>query len=184
MASALLLIIVVSITPLFTRSLSSNAAGGRASMMSTFASRDIESLNQAVLNHPNFNLVGQTCESANDPCLDPGLEHWKVTNSADINSGVWIDDGSVVAGDFLLWDRTAKIRKYSAADVQPGDIAIGGGALAPRGHPELYDRPLDDDDGTAAKNVHLLEVRVTIQPHNNLPLSQGQQLTVGQFRVF
>ncbi len=183
LASALLLVVVVSIVPLFTRSLSSNAAGGRASAMSTFAMENLEEANQGTVDHPYWE-IGGTLSSATmtGNVLDFGKEYWSVAAEGQLGDEGWQED--TTGGGLFLWERSIKMRKFTYADVLPGNLDVTGSGLTALGHPELYDSPLGDESGPAAKTIHLLEIRVTIQPHTGLPLSQGQQMTVGHYRTF
>ena len=177
LATALLLVIVVSVMPLFTRSLESNATGSRASIMTTFVQQDIEEVNQATVDHDDWDLTTDV--------LDLGKQYWSNGATAtddQMGDEAWRDD--TLGGGLILWERSTKLRKFTYADVLPGNIDVTGSGLTPLGHPELYDSPLADDDGLAGKSVHLVELRVTIQPHSGLPLDRGQQMTVGHFRAF
>jgi prepilin-type N-terminal cleavage/methylation domain-containing protein len=183
LATALLLVIVVSVVPLFTRSLESNATGSRASFMTVFVQQDLERVNQATVDHPYWDFGGPlTSATMSGNALDFGTEYWTSAAADRIGDEGWRSDAS--GAGLYLWERSAKLRKYTYADVLPGSLEVTGSGLASLGHPELFDSPLADDDGVAGRNVHILEMRVTIQPHSGLPLDRGQQMTVGQFRAY
>ena len=195
LASAILLVITVSILPLFSRSLQSNLTGGRASQMATFTAHDIEGANQRFVDHPAWNLGTDTCEGALDPCLKISTNYFSVEDEATIGDEEWEPDTS--GGGLFLWERTTNLRKYTYADILPGNIDLGSGtAVVPLGdgHPELFDRPLSSDTGAAGNSVHMVEYRVTVEPYkgtqisgSSTPLLDGtrqMQMTSGHFRTY
>ncbi len=181
LASALLLVVVVSIMPLFSRALQSNAIGGQASAMATFSMEDLEEGNQATVDHAEWKLGGSGGTMVDD-ALVFAKEYWSGAAEDQLGDGGWQPDNS--SGDLFLWERSAKVRKHSYADVLPGNLEVSGSGLTQVGHPELYDVPFPNETGAKGKNLHILEIRVTIQPYTGLPLSQGQQMTVGHYRAF
>ena len=170
LAATLLLVVVVSVLPLFSNALERNAAGGRASVMTTFAMEDLEEINQGAIDHDDWDLTANV--------LDLGKEYWADAAADRMGDERW--EADTLSGGPFYWERSAKIRKYLYADVTPGYIDVEGAGIVGLGHPELYDSPVSSD----GSGVHIVELRVTIQPRSGLPLSQGQQLTVGHFRAY
>lgn len=188
-AAVLLAVVAVSILPLFTRALQSNRAGGWSSVMSNFAGADIETANQMVIDHEDFDLPA-------GGVLETGAQYW---NSGAVDTGEankligdeqWEDDPS--GPGLVLWVRNSKVRKYSFADISVGTISSDGSpTLLSLGHPELFDRPLDNDDGADGYKAHLTEIRVTVQPCRGCDgseseqfLALGQRTTVSHFRAY
>lgn len=179
-AAVMLLVIAVGVAPMFSRALQSNTQGGRASVMSTFVVQNIEAVNQTLIDHEDWDIDADV--------LDLGTRYWDSGNATDndnrtLGAGQWsdVDTGAGI----YLWERTTKLRKYTFADVIPGTIDVdGGGQLVSLGHPELYDMPLADDDGSNAANVHVVELRVKVEPRRDLTLDLGQKMTVGHFRAY
>ncbi len=175
-ASLLLLVVAVSILPLFTRALQSNLSGGRASNMTNFAASDIEAANQRTINHPAYDLEGQET-------VNLGRRFWNLVvdstgRNAYIGDEQWEADDT---GDgVFVWERSTTVRKYSISDITPL-VQPDGTTLSALGHPYKYDSPLTLDDSS----VHLSEFRVTIRPNqDNLPAATGRRLTVGHFRAY
>lgn len=188
-AAALLAVVAVSILPLFTRALQSNTSGGWSNVMSNFVGENLEFANQTVIDHEDFDLPA-------GGVLDMGAQYW---NSGSVDA----DEANQTIGDekwedtaggpgLVLWMRKAKVRKYSFADISVGTISSDGSAtLVPLGHPELFDNPLDNDDGADGYKAHLTEIRVTVQPCRGCDgsepdqfLSLGQRMTVSHFRAY
>lgn len=188
-AAALLFVVAVSIIPLFTRALQSNAAGGWSNVMTNFVGENLESANQMVLDHENLDLPI-------NGVLQVDAQYWNsgATDSADgdriIGDGGWEDDPD--GPGLVLWMRRASVRKYSFADISIGTIsADGSDTLIPLGNPELFDSPLTTDDGANGYKAHLTEIRVTVQPcrrcNGDEPdefLALGQRMTVSHFRAY
>ncbi len=179
-AAALLLVISISVLPLFTRALESNISGGRSSQLSTFVSADIEAVNQLPVD-------GDAWDLPMSGVLDLGTQKWDVGALFDadavhyLGDEKWVDDGDSHDGP-LMWSRNAEVRKYSLADIQiligtSGGLVTGGAAGA---SPFLFDNPLTTDE-----NAHLAEIRVTVKEQRNaLPAASGKRITVGHFRSF
>ncbi len=180
-AAALLLIIAVSILPMFTRALQNNLAGGRASQLSTFATADIESANQGTINRDEWDLLGTT-----DGVVSLDRQYWDT--GPQFNDGApdhvgdeqWRADRDDSQGLVLFW-RDTSIRKFSLADLQVLASVDGStGGVSVVGHPMLLDTPLTSDT-----NAHLVEVRVTIKENRQqTPARSGLRITVGHMRAY
>lgn len=183
MAAALLLIVAVSILPLFYRALESNLFGGRRSQLATFASGDLEALNQQPVDQSAWSV-----SAAPGGVLDLGTSFWEdltQTNPETLGDERWDAPWTVGntptagPGVLTLWRSDAEVRKYALADVQIL-VGAGGGVVTGGAHPMLFDNPLTDDDG-----AHFTELRVTIKEMRDaLPAASGKRITVGQLRAF
>jgi len=181
-AAALMLVIAVSIVPMFLRALESNARGGFSSVMNNFVSADVEQVNQVSIDNPDWNLppVG---------VLDLGTEYWKSSPTGELSGGSWED--SAAGPGQTIWARDMKIRKYSFADISRGTISTDGTEVHTIGNPLLFDSPLTDDNDGDGFKAHLVELRVSIQPCRNCDdegldefSALGQRMTVSHFRAF
>ena len=188
-ATLLLLVVAVSVMPLFSRSIQSNLIGGRASEMAAFVTQDVEVLNQKLVDHEDWDLDIETCPDGTR-CVSLGEQFWLVpidsNDKRHLTDGRWTDDETEADDDALVvWRRAAEVRKYTYSDVLPGIINIDGTTLTPRGHPELFDVPIVNDDGADATSAHLVEVRVAIDLNESGVLDDSsQRMTVGHFRAY
>ncbi len=185
-AAALLLVIAVSILPIFTNAINSNLSGGRSSQLSTFVSGDIETVNQAHVDQDAWAIAGSP-----SGILRLANRFWDIGPLYDTNVANHLGDEKWVAGEDdasgpITWYRGATIRKYSLADIQiiissdSGGVVTGGSDPLTDFSPMLFDNPLTDDSG-----AHLTEFRVTIKERREaLPGAAGKRMTVGHFRTF
>ena len=187
MAAALLLIVAVSVLPLFMRALESNTRGGRASQLSTLSIAAIEEINQATVDRQDFQLTG-----AASGVRRTGTMHWEMGELYDgedapakIGDERWIADDQDPIGP-VLWSRDIDVRKYSFADVH---LSIGVGitelVAVTLGDPRWFDSPLETDGDGFLSGAHISEFRVHIkQNREGIPVAGGQRQTVGYFRAF
>lgn len=180
-AAALLLVIAVSVLPVFTRALESNIAGGRSSQLSTFVSADIEAVNQMLVDRDDWSVA------ATGGVRDLGTMYWDIGplfGAAGVPDRLgdeeWIADPATAQGP-VMWSRNVSVRKYSLSDLQIlAGTDVAEDELAAVGNPMLLDQPLTEDD-----DAHLVEVRVTIRENRAaLPAASGQRITVSHFRAF
>ena len=183
-AAGLLLVVAVSVLPLFIRALESNTRGGRASQVSTFVSAQIEEINQASIDRPEWQLSG-----AGAGVRETGTVFWhlgpEVVNAprAVIGDERWVATEAEATG-LVIWQRKMDVRKYSFADVHTS-IMVGTTELATLGDPRWFDSPLTNDDDGEVYDAHLTEFRVHLrEDREGIPLDSGQRMTVGHFRVF
>lgn len=184
-AAALMLVVAVSILPLFMRALDSNTRGGRASQVSTFVTAELEEVNQATIDRDDWQLTGANTSVLTFPTSywDTGQLYASEGSPAQIGDEGWIDDASAAAGP-ILWSRDMTVRKYSFADVHI-TIEVGGAALATLGDPRLFDSPLTTDSDGVVFNDHFTELRVSLREDRaGIPLSSGQRMTTRHFRVY
>ncbi len=182
-AAALLLVVAVSVLPLFMRALESNTRGGRASQISTLTIAALEEINQATVDRADFQLTGS--ESG---VRETGTMFWDMGELYDSGNPAKIGDERWVSTDSgttpILWSRELDVRKYSFADVH-SSIEVEGGELSTLGDPRWFDSPLETDDEGDLYNAHITEFRVHIvENRSGVPVNSGQRMTVGHFRTF
>ncbi len=184
MAAALLLVVAVSVLPLFMRALDSNTRGGRASQVSTLITAALEELNQATVDREDFQLTG-----GDSGVRETGTMFWdmgalyEAGNPAEIGDERWVADKGDATGP-VLWSRELDIRKYSFADVH-SSLEVGDSAIATLGDPRWFDSPLQTDDDGNLYDAHITEFRVHIvEDREDVPINSGQRMTVGHFRTF
>ena len=176
-ASFLLLVVAISIIPMFTRALQSNLAGGRASAMATFAASDMEVVNQKTIDHEDYELEGTDFVSV-------ATEYWNMGTDSTDNEGnkylgdeVWQDDDTT---GMILWERTTEVRKYAVSDILP-IVDTSGTTLTGYGeNPRIFDLPLKPSE---EGSKHLVEFRVQIKPYGNV-FGAGKQITISHFRTY
>ncbi len=199
MAAALLLVVAVSVLPLFMRALESNVRGGRASQVSALVTAEIEAINQATVDRPEWQLTGD-----NVGVRETGTLYWDTGKlaeggkPAEIGDEKWID---VAGGDApqgpVLWTRKLDVRKYSFADVHSAITSVGASELSTLGDPRWFDSPLTTDDDGDLFNAHITEFRVHIREDRDgkpavfevggdpeTTVWMGQRMTIGHFRTF
>lgn len=181
MAAALLLVVSVSVLPLFMRALESNTRGGRASQVSTLATATLEEINQATVDRDDFQLTGTEVGIRQTGTMFWDMGKLYDGNPAKIGDERWV---TVDTGTPLLWSRDLDVRKYSFADVH-SSIEVAGSELSTLGDPRWFDSPLETDDDGDLFNAHITEFRVHIvENRDGIPVNSGQRISVGHFRTF
>lgn len=184
-AAALLLVVAVSVLPLFMRALESNTRGGRASQVSTFATAELEEINQATIDRADWRLLGNL-ENVRE--LDTlkwitGSLYKDGSNRDKIGDGRWVPETAATEG-LSLWIRDMAIRKYTFADIHTA-VEVDGVTLSTLGDARIFDSPLSTDDTGDLFNAHITEFRITLREDREaLPLSAGQRMILGHFRTF
>lgn len=184
MAAALLLVVAVSVLPVFMRAVESNTRGGRASQLTSQVNARLESINQAFISRTEWQLAGD-----GNSVLATGTDWWDLGalyeegDPAAIGDERWVVDKNDADGP-VLWSRQMDVRKYSFADVH-STISVGGVDFATRGDPRWFDSPLVTEDDGSVYNAHFTEFRVhIIEDREGIPLDSGQRMTVGHYRAF
>jgi len=176
-ATFLLLIVAISIIPMFTRALQSNLAGGRSSAMATFAASDMEVVNQKIIDHGDYDLVGTNFVSVATQYWNLGKDDTEGEGNKQLGDEVWQDDNST---GMILWQRTTEVRKYAVSDILP-IVDTSGTALVGYGeNPRIFDLPLKPSEEGAK---HLVEFRVQIQPYGE-SFGVGKRMTISHFRTY
>ncbi len=192
MAAALLLIVAVSVLPLFMRALESNTRGGRASQLSALTVGALEEVNQATVDREDFQLDGTTTVLPDGTIAGvrhTGTVYWDLGklyeegDPADIGDERWVADKDFAAGP-VLWSRSLDVYKYSFADVHRA-ITVGASSLSTLGDPRWFDSPLNSDDEGDLYDAHITEFRVHIvQDREGIPVGSGQRMSIGHFRTY
>ncbi len=191
MAAALLLIVAVSVLPLFMRALESNTRGGRASQLSALTVGALEEVNQATVDREDFQLDATTVlpGGAIAGVRRTGTVYWDLGNlwedddPAKIGDERWVADKDSAAGP-VLWSRSLDVYKYSFADVHRA-ITVGTASLSTLGDPRWFDSPLNSDDEGDLYDAHITEFRVHIvQDREGIPVGSGQRMSIGHFRTY
>lgn len=173
-AAAILLVIAVSLFPMFHRAVANNLSGADASQATQHGRSELEGLFALPIDSPVFDmrdpLPGHTVDNdgagdrmtiaslyrdddANvDPDASDGAQH--------LATGAWIADRSAARG-LVVWQRTSVIRQYSYADIGEGVIDVNNpGQIVVTGHPQLFDSPLPRD--APGSQVNFREEDVTL----------------------
>jgi len=183
-AAALLLVVGVSVLPLFMRALESNTRGGRSSQVATFATAEVEEVNQTTIDRADWNITTAGSTSLQFPPQFWDLGRLVSTGSAaQIGDEGWVDTEADAVGP-ILWTRDLMLLKYSFADIHT-TIQVDGVTLNTLGDPRLFDTPLTVDADGDQFNSHITEFRVSMQEdRDGLPLAAGQRMTIGHYRTF
>ena len=176
-ASILLLVVAISIIPMFTRALQSNLAGGRSSAMATFAASDMEVVNEKAIDHEDYALEGTDFVNVATQYWNMGEGAADGESNAYLGDEVWQDDDET---GMILWQRTTDVRKYAISDILPivdtsGTTLVGYGT-----HPRIFDLPLKPGE---EGSKHLVEFRVQIEPFSE-SFGAGGQITISHFRTY
>ncbi len=181
MAAGLLLIIAISILPIFTRALESNVSGSRSSQMSTFVSADLEEVNQLTVDRDEWEVAASGGVRTLAPMYwDTGPLFGTAGIPDMLGDEQWIADETAAQG-LVIWSRNVSVRKYSLSDLQIlAGTDVSDDIIVAAGHPMLLDTPLDDDE-----SAHLTEVRVSIiENRESMPAGAGRRITVNHVRAF
>lgn len=175
-ASFLLLVVAISIIPMFTRALQSNLSGGRSSSMATFAASDMEAVNEKNIDHDDYALAGSDFISLATEYWNMGTDPTGEGNTY-IGDEVWQDDDTTGT---ILWERNTAVRKYAVSDILPivdtsGTTLVGYGV-----NPRMFDLPLKPSE---EGSKHLVEFRVQIKPYAEV-FGAGRQITISHFRSY
>lgn len=185
-AAALLLLIAISIIPIFQRAVVSNISGGEATQVSTGGVRvGLESMNQMTVNHPDITIPETSNALALDPLLlDTGTliegqaqallgdERW-------IAAPDWPSSEPTLTGR-ALWVRQTQLRNFTYADIHSGTISVTGNTVVTLGDPYYFDTPRVGNETWDIK-----ENRVEISGNRESgPLGPGQHLAVGMLRAY
>lgn len=192
-SSVLVLVIAVSILPLFMRALESNTAGGRSSQISTLVIGQIEENNQGLVDRPDWQLTGAAVSALSLPTRfwDTGRVYHDDLVRDQLGDEKWIDAADTPEGP-LMWASNITVRKYTFADVHIGlDVS---GSLSVIGHPQLFDTPLRTDSGGRIHNSHFTELTMSIVESRAWDsddglvyaafLGKGQRITIGHLRAY
>lgn len=160
-AAAILMVIAISIFPMFHRAVANNLSGADASQATQHGRSQLDGLLALPIDSPIFDLrnplVGHTVASdaLGDRMTIEDL-YWDDQANAEppafpgdltqrLATGAWIADPATAAG-LVVWQRTSVIRQYSYADIGEGVIDVSSPTqITVAGHPLLFDSPLPRD---------------------------------------
>lgn len=155
-AGALVLVMMLFVLPLFTRSMSQNVAGRESSISSTHGKWTLEELNQLPLDRQEFELTG------GDELL--ACKYW------DRATGQWATHtcgAALPAG--TLWHRQTRYRQFAIGDLMDDRELTDDEAVAA---------------GTPFEFVHLRELAVEIQGERENPLGPARRIDFVTVRGF
>lgn len=155
-AGALVLVMMLFVLPLFTRSMTQNVAGRESSISSTHGKWTLEELNQLPLDRIQFELVG------GDELLN--CKYW------DASAKQWVEhtcDAALPGG--TLWHRRTRYRQFAIGDLM-NDRQLLDGEAVPAGTPFEF--------------VHLRELAVEIQGERENPLGPARRIDFVTVRGF
>lgn len=185
-AAALLLMIALSIIPLFQRAVVSNISGGEATQVSTGGVRvGLEVINQMTLNHPDLTLAGTSDALALSPvvletgALVDGQAQAVLGDERWIAAPDWPSSLPTLNGR-ALWVRSTELRNFTYADIHSGTISVTGSGIKTLGDPYYFDTPR-----SGSETWDLKENRVSVEStRDGSPLGAGQHLTVSLMRSY
>lgn len=191
-AAALMLMIALSIIPLFQRSVVSNISGGEATQVSTGGVRvGLESLNQTTLNHTDLTIPAGNNTLAMDPVvLDSGA---LVDGQAQAVLGDerWVAASAVTGRG--LWVRETQIRNFTYADIHSGTIGVTGTGIVTLGDPYYFDTPRGSGETWDIKSTIVAMASSdddtsvdswAVEGEESNPLGKGQRLAVSLMRSY
>lgn len=175
-AAAILLVIAVSIFPMFHRAVANNLSGADASQATQHGRSQLERLLALPIDSPVFdmrnplpgNAVG--ADALGDRMTLEDL-YWDDLANAEppafpndrtrrLATGSWIVDPATAAG-LVVWQRTSVVRQYPYADIGEGVIDVNDPTrITAAGHPQLFDSPLARD--APDSQIHFREEDVTL----------------------
>lgn len=167
-AAGILLVIAVSIFPMFHRAVANNLSGADASQATQHDRSQLDGLLALPIDSPIFDMKnpqpGNTVsnDGTGDLMTIESL-YWDDRANAQapaypddptvrLATGAWIPDPSLAAG-LVIWQRTSVIRQYSYSDIGEGVIDVNNpNQITVAGHPLLFDSPLPRDAPDAEIN--------------------------------
>lgn len=191
-AAALMLMIALSIIPLFQRAVVSNISGGEATQVSTGGVRvGLERLNQTSLNHTDLTLLGaDNVLTLNPVVLDSGT---LVDGQAQAVLGDerWVAASAVTGRG--LWVRETQLRNFTYADIHSGTIGVTGTGIVTLGDPYYFDTPRGGGETWDLKSTFVAMASSdddtsvdswAVEGEESNPLGAGQRLAVSLMRSY
>lgn len=183
-AMALLTVVLLSLLPLFHRSMVVNAAGREAGHQSALGRSEVEELLQLPFNHDLLEVEAGTERTI--------TEYWSTGLPDRLGDEGWRPDLPPPGAGFgdqeeALWQRTVRVRQYSLNGVEDtdGDGVIDRvSGLEDADRDGVFDNPLPA--GTLAAAVHLKEVEVSVDSRRSAGnvITPSHRLRLQQLKSF
>ena len=171
-ATAVMLVIALSILPLLLRSLANNHRGAEATQVSAFATAQLDELLQMPFDKGSLVIGDGVSEKAwvERQLLSAAVETPQLI--AQTPNERWQTDDAT-AGEVVQWERSVQIQQFSLSDIE-ADPVSGISSL---------DTPLTGN--TAAELVHLKQVEVRVRGGREAgALGAGQDLTIRVLKAY
>ncbi|NHZ73542.1 MAG: prepilin-type N-terminal cleavage/methylation domain-containing protein [Nitrospirae bacterium] len=153
-ASALLLVVLVGLLPLFMRSIMENVEGRESTQVANHGRSELEIFKQLRFNNPELEIT-----AGNESVVQ---RYWTMGDPDYVGDEKWVD--TVPVGEFGLWDRTTTVRQFGINGVIDNDLdgiidqIIG---LEDDNYDGFLDNPLAA--GALPGAIHLKEVDVQVE---------------------
>jgi prepilin-type N-terminal cleavage/methylation domain-containing protein len=183
-AMALLTVVLLSLVPLFQRSMVVNANGREAGQQSALGRSEVEKLLQLPFNHDLLEVTAGTERTF--------TEYWSTGLQERLGDEGWRPDLPTPGAGLgqqaeALWQRTVRVHQYSLNGVEDSD---GDGVidrilgLEDADRDGVFDNPLPA--GALAASVHLKEVEVTVDSRRSAgnPIPSASRLRLQQLKSF
>jgi prepilin-type N-terminal cleavage/methylation domain-containing protein len=183
-AMALLTVVLLSLVPLFQRSMVVNANGREAGQQSALGRSEVEELLQLPFNHDLLEVAAGTERTF--------TEYWSTGLPERLGDEGWRPDPPTPGAGLgeqeeALWQRTVRVHQYSLNGVEDSD---GDGVidrilgLEDADRDGVFDNPLPA--GALAASVHLKEVEVTVDSRRGAgnPVPRASRLRLQQLKSF
>lgn len=183
-ALALLTVVLVSLLPLFSRSMAINASGREAGVQSTLGRSEVEELLQLPFNHDLMEVQAGT-----ERVL---TEYWSTGDPERLGDEAWRPDlptpgAGLGRQEEVLWQRTTRVRQYALQGVEDTD---GDGVvdrilgLEDADRDGLFDNPLPA--GALPATIHIKELDVSVDSRRGKggPLVPRPPLRLQQLKSF
>ncbi|MDX1501678.1 MAG: prepilin-type N-terminal cleavage/methylation domain-containing protein [Thermoanaerobaculia bacterium] len=151
-ASALLLMIVVGVLPLFTRATIDNLTGFEASQIANLARSQMERCLEHDFDHPEMSIPTGRSRRETVEHYSAAARRWKTGSTA-------------AGGDRAVWVRTTTVRQYHVSALSDGELeeseALPGGAPAEHVHLKEITVRLDNRaGGSVARPTQTITLRL------------------------
>jgi hypothetical protein len=169
-AGVLVLVIALSTLPLLLRSIANSSRGAEATLVSQFASAELDTGLQLPFDEVPLTLAEGSTELVTSAVQT--LEAYDGSSILRAPDDTWMDSG-ITTTDPVLWTRTTRIRQFGLSDLTP----IPGSNLT------SLDLPLPG--GTSPDFVHLKEIEVRILGSRKAGvLGVGQDMTIRVLKAY
>lgn len=183
-AMALLTVVLLSLLPLFNRSMVTNATGLEAGRQSALGRAEVEELLQLPFNHELLEVTAGTERVATD--------YWSTGSPDRLGDETWRPDvptpgAGLGRQEEALWERTVRVRQYSLNGVVDTD---GDGVidqvlgLEDADRDGVFDDPLPA--GALPASIHLKELDVSVDSRRGAgnPIIPRPPLRLQQLKSF